>query len=242
MTTVIFSTASSSRAPINLAVEDVDILLFSMRFDGLLTATHRRLILGALASYPGDKLTMSILESLAPCPVYSIFRWLKLFFKDEIDELPVTYQLVPHIPVTSTLPVIYSLVTLLDMVIVEVPPSYDTHPFETVEKACRSQGINFELRQRSLTPTGVGRPYVSRASGDLFLALGDFREVALEILEEVLESGGAVMARALLDLLDSTHLMVFKYLIAFDFLRVQPTQSGLIFYLTRKGLEATLGH
>ncbi|MEM1508716.1 MAG: hypothetical protein QW291_06505 [Thermofilaceae archaeon] len=242
MTTVIFSTASSSRAPIKLAVEDADVLLFSMRFDGLLTATHRRLILGALASYLGDKLTVSILESLAPCPVYSIFRWLKFFFKDEIDEPPVTYQLIPYMPVTSTLPVIYSLVDLLDTVIVEVPPSYDTRSFENVEKACRSQGINFELRQRPLTLTETYRPCVSRTSEDLLSALGDFREVALGILKEVLESGGAVMARVLLDLLNSTHLMVFKYLIAFDFLRAQPTQSGLIFYLTRKGLEAIMGH
>ncbi|MCX8181204.1 MAG: hypothetical protein N3E41_07535 [Thermofilaceae archaeon] len=74
----------------------------------------------------------------------------------------------------------------------------------------------------------------------LEVAAGPHASLARNILGEVLESGGFITRRALFELVDRDAVSLIRQLLDLDFLSAQTTQGGLIFCLTKKGLESTL--
>ena len=233
----------TQRAPIRLDPRFADILLYSALRDGLITSRHRQAILGRLSSIKRGAVTLDLLEGIAPSDSYRVFRYLRRFFSTSVDPAPAVYPLQPTMPYTSLLPPLYTLATSPwkpARIVVELSKGVemDSRLLRDAEVAASLMGAELTVvkEKRSL---GASSPiYEEVEPVDLLaVALGDLRQVGADILSEVVGGGGVITGKALLELLDERGVRALRLLLYFDFLRMYPSQGGLLIYISEKGLE-----
>ncbi|MEM0023646.1 MAG: hypothetical protein QW407_01010 [Thermofilaceae archaeon] len=213
------------------------ILFRAMVLDGLITPRHASRLIQSSAMIDREDVTLELLESIAPSQVYRVFRWLRGFCREDhgySDEIALNV-IVPHVSVMIALSSIWSRSTRM-VVKVKVPRQAPQSLVTTVDRIAGIFGIPIEIQRCDETPA---LPVWSAPSAvDLIsCALGEAATVGRDVLVEVLESGGSIVGRALLDLLGRERRFILKLLTTFDFLQPHVTGGGLVFALTQKSLE-----
>lgn len=218
-----------------LSHANLPLLLRAMVLDGLITSRDASHALQSSAIVDRDNITLELLESIAPLEVYRVFRWLRGFCcesREYSDEIALN----AIIPYTSSAIALSESKGAREGVKVKIPKQASQSLIAAVDRIVSFLGVPLEI-ERCDEPLALQvwspPPVIDLISH----ALGDAATVGKDVLAEVLGSGGAMVSRALLDLLGSERRFALKLLVAFDFLRPYVAGGGLVFALTQKALE-----
>lgn len=210
------------------------LLLRAMALDRLITPRDIPRVLQPLAMVKSEKVGLELLESVAPSQLYRIFRWLRGFCGERDTGEIALNALIPHVSTVLALSRFTDRVK--EGLRVKVPKRAPRSLVTAVSSIAGSLGAPVEIEQ--CDEELAFQEWRTPPAVDLIShALGEAAAVGRDVLIEIMESGGAMVGRALLDLLGSERRAVLRLLVAFDFLRPYVTGGGLMFALTQKALE-----
>lgn len=222
----------------SISHSSLPLLLRAMLLDGLIVARDASRVLQSAAIVNRGCMTLELLESIAPSETYRVFRWLRGFCSEDQEGL-ARIALIASLPHTSVVIALSGLKGAQGNVRVRIPKRAPPSLIAAVDRVVSHYGLPMEIErcEEPLAPQTWSAP----PSIDLIAhALGDAAAVGRDVLAEVLGSGGAIVGRALLGLLDREQHFVFKLLVAFDFLRPHATGGGLVFVVTQKAFEVLI--
>lgn len=222
----------------SLTHSSLPLLLQAMILDRLIVARDASRVLQSAALINHGRMTLELLESTAPSEAYRVFRWLRGFCS-EGQEDSGRIALNASLPHTSAVIALSGLRGAEGSVRVRMPRRAPPSLVVAVDRVISHYGLLMEIERcdEPLAPQTWSAP---PAIDMIAHALGDAAALGRDVLAEVLESGGAIVGKALLGLLDRGQHFVLKLLVAFDFLRPHTTGSGLVFALTQKAFEALI--
>lgn len=227
--------------PLRLKYSLVGLFLKTLILEGLLGSREYNRILGVLANYVREQVTLEFLEGVSPSDIYLLFRWLRGFFTSKFSKSTNRFSLIPTLPYASTTAI---LATAWDFskeikVTLELPQSPPQAIIRAVKQVSNLLGFPMTIEKSNsslIHPVWIKPPFIDL----LKVTMGTSATLARDVLGEVMESGGSITSRALFELVGRDKLSLIKRLLDFDFLSIQSTQGGFVFCLTKKGLESTL--